>query len=181
MVSTPPVPVSTSLLGEAWVERVWLRSAAPMSGRLPAGCGRAWPSWSVGKAASGSPPLSAGLVMLLRSGMIPSGIERATAGVRVDGGEQQAGRNALPVADDRARDVAAEDVVAVAGRHCAIDVVSLVVTSIGAISSDNAISDGNVVMGGDPTAVAVTRIIAGNCAAAQRHRIAIDPASIADY
>ena len=38
------VPVSTSLLARAWVESVWFSSAAPMSGELVEGCGRAWPS-----------------------------------------------------------------------------------------------------------------------------------------
>ena len=54
------------------VESAWLISIEPMSGRLPAGSGRAVPpSWPTELAASGSAPLRAGLVMLLRSGTMP--------------------------------------------------------------------------------------------------------------
>ena len=48
MVLAAAVPVSTSFLAEAVVDRAWLISIEPVSGRLPAGCGRAlvpfWPT-----------------------------------------------------------------------------------------------------------------------------------------
>ena len=73
-VLTPAVPVSTSLFGEGVVESGWLISMAPMSGRLPPGCGRALPSWSEAKAASGSAPLRAGLATLFSNGTMPLGL-----------------------------------------------------------------------------------------------------------
>ena len=62
--------------GRGWVDRVWLNSAAPRSGRLPAGCGRAWPSWSVGMAANRSAAPSARLPALPRSRTTPSALAR---------------------------------------------------------------------------------------------------------
>ena len=123
MVCAASVPVSTSLLGEGWVESVWLRSAAPMSGRLPAGCGRAWPSWSVGRAASGSPPLSAGLSTLLRSGTMPAELSWPPPVAGSMAANSRLG--AMPCRSPMIApvDVAAEDIVAVAvhkyARHIA--------------------------------------------------------------
>ena len=61
MVLTALVPVRVSLLLLGWVESVWFSSAAPMSGELVEGCGRAWPSWSVPRLSKESAPLRAGL------------------------------------------------------------------------------------------------------------------------
>ena len=54
MVLAAAVPVSTSFLAEAVVESGWLISIEPMSGRLPAGCGRALvPVWPVARRRAG--------------------------------------------------------------------------------------------------------------------------------
>ena len=93
-----------------------------MSGRLPAGRGRAVPSWSVAPAASGSPPLSAGLSRLFRSGTTPLALSRPPP---VSG--SIAAKMALAAMFSRSpgrvgADVAAEDVVAVAEGDGTVDV-----------------------------------------------------------
>ena len=79
------------------------------------------PSWSVGKAAKGSPPLSAGLVTLLRKGTMPAALT-CPPPVTVSMLAKIGPRDALQVADDRADNVAAEDVVAVAEGHATCEV-----------------------------------------------------------
>ena len=56
------------------------------------------PSWSVAPAASGSPPLSAGLSSAVPERDDAAGVEQAAAGVGVDRGEDGAGGDVLAVA-----------------------------------------------------------------------------------
>ena len=49
---------------------VWFSSKAPMSGLVPAGCGRTSPRWSVAGASAGSAPASAGLSAASRRAMV---------------------------------------------------------------------------------------------------------------
>ena len=94
-----------------------------MSGRLPAGSGRAVPpSWPVALARQrvGAAQRRVGEAVPQRDDA--AGVEQAAAGVGIDRGEDGAGGDVLAVAGDVAGDVAAEDVVAVARLKRAGDV-----------------------------------------------------------
>ena len=117
------LPVITSLLAEVVVESAWLISTEPMSGRLPAGSGRALaPSLAGGASGErvGAAQRRVGEVVQQRHDA--DGVELAAAGVGVDAGEDGAGGDVLAVARDVAEHVAAEDVVAVAEGDRARDV-----------------------------------------------------------
>ena len=66
------------------------------------------------------------------------GVELPAAGVGIEAGEQQARRHALQIAQDRPVDVAAEDVVAVAGGN---DCVDIVIHAGGGIAGNDAVGD----------------------------------------
>ena len=102
-------------------------SNAPMSGSVSPGAGRGSPRWSVVMEAMPSPsrapgswPRRAG--PRSRSGHREHAARHAGPGDRRGGGEHRLGSDVLEIASDAAPNVAAEQVVAVAIGHRAIDV-----------------------------------------------------------